>query len=424
MTSPFTSSFTFTLNVTDTVVPVGTAIRFHVNTSPVNVPPLSAEPSTYVVYAGSLSVTTTSWLVPVVFVYVILYVSSCPATTALPSILVVSVPVNTSFFGWVGVGLVVVLVFTLLNPSCTSALFSMTCPFASALTFTLKWNSTVLPTATSSTFHDTVFVAASYTPPLSAVPVTYSVYSGITSFTSTVRLASVVFVYLIVYVISSPFFTGLPSIEVVMSAGLNTSFFGWVGVGFFVVLVSKLLIPSFVCPLFSMTSACVSSSTFTWKLTVTLLPCSTPLTFQVIVPLFSTPFVSALTNVVCAGSVSVISTSLVSPVVFVYVIWYVRISPAFTLRPSMDVVVSPCLNTSFFGWVGVYTVTGLDSTVYTLSKLSLNVLSYFVPALVTLPMIFGAGISAVVVVSALILASRDDFAVNFIWRELESYSTS
>ena len=80
----------------------------------------------------------------------------------------------------------------------------------------------------------------------------------------------------------------------------------------------------------------------------------------------------------------------------------------------MDVVVSPCLNTSFFGWVGVYTVTGLGSTVYTLSKLSLNVLSYFVPALVTLPMIFGAGISAVVVVSALILASRDDFAVNFI----------
>ena len=129
------------------------------------------------------SVIVTSCSAPVVLMYLILYVSSCPATTALPSILVVSVPVNTSFFGWVGVGLVVVLVSTSLTPSFVRPTFLMTSPFTSSFTFTLNVTDTVVPVGTAIRFH--VNTSPVNVPPLSAEPSTYVVYAGSLSVTTT-----------------------------------------------------------------------------------------------------------------------------------------------------------------------------------------------------------------------------------------------
>ena len=74
-------------------------------------PPLSAEPETYFVYLGIASVIVTSSARPIVFLYVILYVSTSPPLTVFPSTLVDISSLKTSFLGLVGGSSLVSTVF-------------------------------------------------------------------------------------------------------------------------------------------------------------------------------------------------------------------------------------------------------------------------------------------------------------------------
>ena len=106
----------------------------------------------------------------------------------------------------------------------------------------------------------------------------------------------------------------MPSILVVVP-DLNTSFLGFVGVGFVTSLVSYSFLPSFTLALFFTISPFTSFFTLTLNVTVTLLSFSTSFV-QVIVPLLFTPPLSADTNSVNSGILSVIVAVTFSPVVF------------------------------------------------------------------------------------------------------------
>ena len=153
-------------------------------------------------------------------------------------------------------------------------------------------------------------------PPFSAL--TNSVNSGISSVIVTVASLPVVFLYLIWYVRLSPTLTGLPSILVVVSPSVKTSFSGCVGVGLMTSFVSLSLTPSSTLALLMSFSPLTSSSTVTTKLTVRLSSYSTSMPVHVIVLVASSyvPPLSALLNVVCSGIVSVTVTVVFSPVVF------------------------------------------------------------------------------------------------------------
>ena len=96
---------------------------------------------------------------------------------------------------------------------------------------------------------------------------------------------------------------------------LKTSFFGFVGVGFVTSLVSYSFLPSFTLALFFRTSPFTSFLTLTLNVTVRLLSFSTSFV-QVITPLLLTPPLSADTNSVNCGILSVIVAVTFSPVVF------------------------------------------------------------------------------------------------------------
>ena len=96
---------------------------------------------------------------------------------------------------------------------------------------------------------------------------------------------------------------------------LNTSFLGFVGVGFVTSLVSYSFLPSFTLALFFRTSPFTSFLTLTLNVTVRLLSFSTSLT-QVIVPSLKVPPLSADTNSVYSGILSLIVAVTFSPVVF------------------------------------------------------------------------------------------------------------
>ena len=96
---------------------------------------------------------------------------------------------------------------------------------------------------------------------------------------------------------------------------LKTSFFGFVGVGFVTSLVSYSFLPSFTLALFFRTSPFTSFLTLTFNVTVRLLSFSTSLT-QVTVPSLKVPPLSADTNSVNCGILSVIVAVTFSPVVF------------------------------------------------------------------------------------------------------------
>ena len=96
---------------------------------------------------------------------------------------------------------------------------------------------------------------------------------------------------------------------------MNTSFLGFVGVGFVTSLVSYSFLPSFTLALFFKTSPFTSFLTLTLNVTVRLLSFSTSFV-QVIVPSLKVPPLSADTNSVNCGILSVIFAVTFSPVVF------------------------------------------------------------------------------------------------------------
>ena len=158
----------------------------------------------------------------------------------------------------------------------------------------------------------------------------------------------VVFLYVIEYVNSWPAFTCFPSMFILFPP-VNTSFLGCVGVGLWVSFVVYWFLPAFTSATLSILCPLTLLLTLTLNLTVKLSPFLTFLV-QVMIPFSSSPPLSVDTNVVYSGILSVMVTSLSSPVVFLYVIAYVSCWPAFTSWPSIFVLLLP-VNTSFLGLV-------------------------------------------------------------------------